>query len=122
MKIIIFDNPERQDRNFREALRQNIIVKISDNQDELDFDVCKIVFLHTGDSGTFNDLIITNKESIILIEFSGGGLKNAIYDNADGWKFKAKIESPEQVNNVLTIIDKEEFTKEDVEMIQSPIS
>ena len=115
MKVLIVDDINRE-RGFSDSLKKHLDIKIQkDNFNTLDFTHCKIIFKHD----TFNHQLSDElKPKIIYIEFTGGGtLKNEIESNSDGYKFKAKIENPEQVNNVLDIIDKPEFTKDDLEMI-----
>lgn len=115
MQILIVDDINSQ-RGFSDSLKNHPEVVIQNNNfTSLDFSNCKIIFKHD----TFNHQLATElKEKIIFINFSGGGtLKNEMLDDAAGFKFRATIETPEQINKILSIINKEEFSREDMEMI-----
>lgn len=115
MKILIVDNPDK-DRGFSTELKNHAEIIIQNkNLEAIDFSQCKLIFKHDS----FNaDLDSKLKSRIAFIEFSGGGaLKNEIFNESDGFKFKACIESPEQINSVLSVIDKSEISKEDLEAI-----
>ena len=116
MKILIVDDEDR-DRGFSDELINHEDVLIKDYEfEEIDFSNCRFIFEHIGYFD--HDLDATLKAKIIHVEFSGAGtLRNEVLEDAEGYKFKATIEKPEQINNILKIIDKDEFSKEDLEMI-----
>lgn len=117
MKILIVDNPAKN-RGFSDKLKNHSEIKIQNtNLDALDYSQCNFIFKHDPFDVNLNDQL---KSKIVFIEFSGGGtLKNDILNESDGYRFKARIESPEQINSVLSVIDKSDILKEDLEMIMN---
>lgn len=115
MKILIVDNKNRR-RGFNDKLKKHKDVLMENkNFKDIDFSNCKFIFQHDSFNYHLADEL---KAQIIHVRFSGARtLKNEVLDNAEGYKFKATIENPEQINNILKIIDKDEFSKEDLEMV-----
>lgn len=115
MKVLIVDGVNKT-RGFSDELKNHENVVIADSAlDSLDFSECRIIFVHTppGFAVDLGD----HRRNIIYGRFSGGGLLKTIYDEkeADGYRFKADFGQPEQINNVLYVIDKEEdWTREDL--------
>lgn len=115
MRVLIVDGVNKA-RGFSDELKHHKDVVITNSGlNSLDFSDCRIIFVHTppGFSVDLGDL----KRKIIYVRFSGGGLVNQIYDESenDGYRFKVEVDRPEQINNVLQVIDKEEsWTREDV--------
>lgn len=114
MKILITDN-KKKNRGFSDELvgHPQVLIK-NDRLEYADFSDCKLLFEHDEFDTDIRDL----KKNIIRIRFSGGGgLKNEISSYDEGYKLAASIQSPEQINSLLSIIEKEEFDRKDVEMI-----
>ncbi len=110
-KIIIWDSNTTRAAEYQSKFAgiANEILKVTTSKDDLDD--CKLFFRHSNDSidEIEND---TRYVDSIKFEFSGGGLTPEIIKN--GFPFEAKLENWKDVFRVLDILDKEDFTIDDV--------
>ncbi len=110
-KIIIWDSNTTRATEYVTKFTgiANEILKVTTSQNDLQD--CKLFFRHSNDNidDIENNACYTNA---IKIEFSGGGLNDEIIKSEN--PIEAKIASWEKIFRVLDILDKDNYTIDDV--------